>query len=117
MIDWEAETLTASQRPLLEYDVSIVLSNSSAGRKFRDIETCVTFGDSKQIAGDPEGIGRDLCEIEDMKYCPVTMSFDGWGVRISVPRELYISDPQPACAIVRKFIDAATIEREPLTIN
>lgn len=117
LIDWEAETLTPSPRPLFEYDVSIVLSNSSVGRKFRNIETCLTFDDSKQIASDPEGIGRDLCEIEDMKYCPVTMSFDGWGVRISLPRELYMSDPQPACAIIKKFLNGSTIEREYLTIN
>lgn len=48
---------------------------------------------------------------EHMTLCPVNMHIEGWGVRLSIPKQYYDA-PAPVCHATKVFLDEMTIRRD-----
>lgn len=111
-VDPHSQTIYSSSDPGADYDLSIRLTNQRIGENLWPVEGCIRQSEVYQAIGVPNGAAHDTCDFETAKYCPVTMSVDGWWVDVFMEKQQYEADPQHMCSIAAKFLDEHTTARE-----
>tara|TARA_R110002051_G_scaffold32562_3_gene73461 strand:+ start:21864 stop:22562 length:699 start_codon:yes stop_codon:yes gene_type:complete len=111
-VDLRSQTLYPSSDPGVDYDLSLRLTNQRIGKKLWPVEGCIRQSEVYQTIGLLDGAAQDTCDLETAKFCPATMSIDGWWVDVFMEKQQYEADPQPMCNVAAKFLDEHTIVRE-----
>lgn len=86
------------------YSKSARLTDESSGR------ICIT---RKQRAME-SGLRIPDCTS---KKCALILPIDGWLARISIPRDMYLNEPQKHCRLAKDFLDGLTIQRDDIRVS
>lgn len=74
-------------------------------------QLCLTMEEVAKLSNSP----TFKC-IEGKRTCILSLPVDGWSVRVSLGREMYMEDPQKYCGVVKDFLDDLTLERDDLSV-
>ena len=95
-----------------ENSMDISITNSfSKSRKVADKNPELICWTYRQLAEASNLRGRDCTQ----KKCTLLLPIDGWSTRISIPRDMYLNDPQKYCRLAKEFLDGLTLHRDGLS--